>query len=72
VAQENLNRTSGIGKPKEERKKTGMLCIRSVIIGSALLLLFIALPAKAKGTCELPPLMHQQKDEATLRRLEDA
>lgn len=48
-----------------------MLRIRSVVVRSTLLLLFVPSVAHAKDRCELPPLMHQQKDEATIRRLED-
>lgn len=48
-----------------------MLGIRSVAVSSTLLLLFVPSFVHAKGRCELPPLMHQQKDEATIQRLED-
>lgn len=49
-----------------------MCCTRNVFVALAFLMLFVPTSAQAKGTCELPSLMHQQKDEATIQRLEDA
>jgi hypothetical protein len=43
---------------------------RNSAIGLMSLLSFVPSQARAKGTCDLQPLMHQQKDEATIQHLE--
>lgn len=45
---------------------------RYMVIGLMFLLWFISSNAQAKGTCDLPPLVHQQKDEATIQNLESS
>lgn len=45
---------------------------RNIVLGFAFLLPFIPSPVQAKDTCNLPQLMHQQKDEATIQNLEEA
>jgi hypothetical protein len=49
-----------------------MALARKAVLGLALLLLFVPSSVQAKGTCELPPLMHQRRDVATVQHLEDA
>jgi len=45
---------------------------RNMVIGLISSLPFVALHAQAKGTCDLPPLLHQKKDEATIQHLESS
>jgi hypothetical protein len=47
-------------------------CTKKVIVALAFLLCSIPSFAQSKAACNLPPLLHEQKDEATIERLEKA
>jgi hypothetical protein len=49
-----------------------MLGIRTAILGFAILIPLMTLSAHPKAACDVPSLLNQRKDAATIQRLEDA